>query len=464
MSESCDICCFDFNNSTRSLIKCKNKDCKLNVCKTCVRKYISSQSNDAHCMECKIAYDDNFIVMNLNRNWYEKEYKNHRKSILLEKQMARMPDTVEAVDRFKKINLLMEKNEEYRKQIKFLKKQLRNIQKLQDTNIQEMYKIKNKELSTQKRKFIMACADSECRGYLSSAYKCEICKKFTCSSCLNIIGLDKHNHDHKCNEDDVKTADFIKNTTKPCPGCGERIHKIQGCDQMWCTNCHVAFSWKTGIIDNGVVHNPHFYAHQFAIANNQQVQQINCNELPRIWTLNNIFRTKFRNFKTQDWNKFIRKIFELHRNFTHIQQVDLIRARDKVRNLSNLEQDRINFLIKNISQIELGNIAIKKDKQRKKYTELIHIYELVHTISVDLFRWILHYIQETNDSNSFEIINTINTKIEEIENIRKYVNKQLGNISISYNIKVPQFNPLSWEITKKKFSLKKVKTQFKSDV
>ena len=28
---------------------------------------------------------------------------------------------------------------------------------------------------------------------------------------------------------------------------------------MWCVRCHTAFSWKTGALAHGVVHNPHFY-------------------------------------------------------------------------------------------------------------------------------------------------------------------------------------------------------------
>ena len=36
------------------------------------------------------------------------------------------------------------------------------------------------------------------------------------------------------------------------------ISKIDGCNQMWCTQCHVAFDWKTGAIQNSV-HNPHYF-------------------------------------------------------------------------------------------------------------------------------------------------------------------------------------------------------------
>ena len=31
---------------------------------------------------------------------------------------------------------------------------------------------------------------------------------------------------------------------------------VKNCDQMWCVQCHTAFSWKTGLKVNGVIHNP----------------------------------------------------------------------------------------------------------------------------------------------------------------------------------------------------------------
>ena len=87
----------------------------------------------------------------------------------------------------------------------------------------------------------------------SRKIKCCICILYTCPDCLTIIGENK-NEEHKCDENSVKSAEMIKKDTRPCPTCGERIFKIEGCDQMFCTAprkdgsgfCETPFSWKTG--------------------------------------------------------------------------------------------------------------------------------------------------------------------------------------------------------------------------
>ena len=475
MDETCQICCNDFNKSTRTPIKCKNLECKVLACKECVRTYLSTQTGDPHCMGCKIAFDDNFIVMNLNRTWCEKDYRKHRKGILLEQQMARMPETVEAAERFNEINTIAEKNREINSQISDLRRAIRQLELERNRNEIRVYNLNhhgNQEGKEQeKRKFIMACPDDDCRGYLSSGYKCEMCKLFTCSHCLKIIGPDKNNHNHVCNEDDVKTADFIKSTTKPCPGCGERIFKIEGCDQMWCTQCHVAFSWRTGMVDNGVVHNPHFYAHQRAGggAPLRNPGEIACGGMPNWWNIRNIMRNRYyrhNSLHKNEFRKFIDNICDLHRTFAHIQHYELQRARQKIRDNANHEPDRIRYLLKQITKEDLANNVIRKDKLRRKYTELVHIYELIHVVSVDLFRWIENYITNeaptSQDGVELTIMSDINEKINELEGLRVYANEQLGTISVSYNQKVPQFRPITWTMDSKKFSLKKAKAKAKA--
>jgi hypothetical protein len=116
------------------------------------------------------------------------------------------------------------------------------------------------EKAKEKREFIMKCPDGDCRGFLSTAYKCGTCAKWTCHSCLEVVGLEK-DAAHTCKADAVESAKMIQKETRPCPKCGARIYKIDGCDQMWCVmdGCNTAFSWNTGKVVTGTVHNPHYY-------------------------------------------------------------------------------------------------------------------------------------------------------------------------------------------------------------
>lgn len=53
------------------------------------------------------------------------------------------------------------------------------------------------------------------------------------------------------------TVQSLQENTKPCPKCFTPIYKMEGCNQMWCTQCHIAFHWVSGEIITKF-HNPHF--------------------------------------------------------------------------------------------------------------------------------------------------------------------------------------------------------------
>jgi len=100
--------------------------------------------------------------------------------------------------------------------------------------------------------FTFKCPYPTCLGYVSQG-KCGLCNRDCCTQCLCPLG-----QDHKCDPSNLSTAKLIKSDTKPCPKCKTLIHKISGCYQMWCTQCHTAFHWRTGEICTGRLHNPHY--------------------------------------------------------------------------------------------------------------------------------------------------------------------------------------------------------------
>jgi hypothetical protein len=111
------------------------------------------------------------------------------------------------------------------------------------------------------RTYILPCTHADCKGTLISEehneagnYVCVICTGVTCSRCNMML----HEPAHECDPDVLKTVKMLESSSKPCPTCSVRIHKISGCNQMFCTLCKCVFDWATLKIERGFMHNPHY--------------------------------------------------------------------------------------------------------------------------------------------------------------------------------------------------------------
>jgi hypothetical protein len=126
------------------------------------------------------------------------------------------------------------------------------------------------------KRVFRACPLDRCRGFLDETGKCGMCEEQVCLKCHEVLpskaGLSHSagsaNHEvlvsstespHICDPATVATVKLLARETKPCPNCHASIYKIDGCDQMWCTQCQTPFSWLTGLKEEGRVHNPHYY-------------------------------------------------------------------------------------------------------------------------------------------------------------------------------------------------------------
>ena len=110
-----------------------------------------------------------------------------------------------------------------------------------------------------------------------------MCGISVCSKCHEKKEkVNNEEEQHVCKQENLDTAKLLAQDTKPCPSCATPIFKISGCDQMFCTKCHTGFSWKTGKIEKGVIHNPHYYELQRLNGGNLQrnIGDVPCGGLP----------------------------------------------------------------------------------------------------------------------------------------------------------------------------------------
>lgn len=459
---SCNICCENFNKSNHSVVICCYDSCQFHCCKQCVRTYILGSINEPHCMNCKNPFSQEFLVNNLNKSFMENDYKNHRKTLLTDKAIARSQELMPLVEKTIQIDTRVNMLNTLTKQRTELNKQLRELSVLINKTTREIHNIKNGDSEQERKQFIMPCPADNCKGYLSQKYRCTVCELYTCHECFEIIGY-RNDEPHTCNEDCLKNAQAIKRETKPCPQCGIRIYKIAGCDQMWCTECQVTFSWNSGkIIITQTIHNPHYYEYMRKNQSNRDILRnpgdVLCGGIIQYNQLNSILRCiiEYRNvIKDSKYISLInneivinRILTDIHREMNHFNNIDLVSMRTRVTRLDNNDEDTVKYIRNLITREELSKLIIKNDIMKRKSHKVLQIYELISIVSIEGFNSIytkyrtlyatLVANKNKRDSKCDELFidmyNEIVKFIEQFNYIINYSNYELAQVSYNYNI------------------------------
>lgn len=465
----CSICCEKLNRSYRSRIKCKT--CVTNetiVCQTCAKRYILEQPNDACCMVCKVEWDREFLAENFTKTFITKELKLHRENYLMEKQIAMMPATQELAEQIKmiygyekqrlimmnkkkslenEILILMENKECLDQQMNKVKKDIRTID-FEIGNIRrEAY---NMCAQGSKTKFTYKCPVENCNGFLNNSNNCGICENDICKDCMEI----KY-EEHKCDEEKKKTIKFVNRDTKPCPKCGEFIYKSDGCDQMYCISCHTAFSWKTGQLERGRIHNPEYY--RWMRENGRDIPREpndigndQCgNEVPQYTEVLREMRMWFPAIKNQDGvyqreNNGIEiyldqvetvKLSNMHRMIGHITHINDRYNTEIQREEYKKRIMRAHFILNKITKEEFKKKLQKMEKKNEKIKKMNDIWNVLRFVLVEVVGQIMEIdVKEINKKQ--EIIDIIN----EAEKSRKYCNRSFEKVGKLFGMVYPGIN------------------------
>jgi hypothetical protein len=233
---------------------------------------------------------------------------------------------------------------------------------------------------TEKRAFVRKCPVENCKGFLSTRWKCELCENTVCRDCNEVLA-----EGHVCDPGAVETVALLRKDTKACPNCGTMIFKISGCAQMWCPDCHVAFDWNTLRIDKGLVHNPHFYEFQRRNARlGREHGDIPCGGVPDVNELYNLFNIGFprRRYADEIKNKDHAQVVAIHRLVRHIQHVE-IRGDDRP---VDTEPMRVRYMMNELAEDVFKKTLQKNEKAREKRRDIGHVYRMFCDVTSDYLR------------------------------------------------------------------------------
>lgn len=428
----CPICCESYTRVTRRHVECPH--CAAMCCATCVQKYLLSTAEDPRCMQCHVLWSREFLETKVvSHSFMVGSYKKHREQVLIERELSMLPDSQHLVQHFREAERLSEYVKAQEERIKSLSMELieaknqktlaRNtIHRIVDSSYQQGSSA-NAPVREQKerRVFVRACPGEECRGFLSSAWHCLTCDLWACSDC----GEQKNGRDdreHVCDPNTVETNKLLKSDTKPCPKCASLIYKIEGCDQMFCTQCTTVFSWTTGrIISNtGVIHNPHYFEWMRA-RNGGHVPRapgdIPCGGLPTIWEIE-------RALNSLEPNEPLRaNIFEYLRMFRHVQNVYIPRLRNRFQVQDNADI-RLKYLLHVIDQDRMKSMLMTREKKNERDISIRDVYEMALTVATDILRRFL------------EDMGNVREILKELQLLKDYANDQLRILQKRYDCRV----------------------------
>jgi len=447
MENTCIICAEDFNLTKRQPITCEF--CEFIACSVCCKRYILDQEIST-CMntDCKKEWTRKFVVNTFPKTWVSNSWKDMNAKVGVDKEKALFPATMGVIADIKAKEAVKAELVQLQQQVDAL-----NSQKwLLQTQLANGSIVAEKSVSNGRK-----CSDPECRGYLSTQWKCGLCEKWACHECHVIKGYTR-DADHNCDPDTLATARLLDKDTKPCPKCSTPIHKIEGCDQMWCTQCHTGFSWKRGTIENRV-HNPHYY--EWQRQNNggrapRNVGDFECGrDIGDYDTISNITFgfTKLKScidvLSIEHSKKILNAkddILRIIRNTVHLHEVCGPRFRS---NNEDINQDaRIKFITKKYDDKKFTSIIHKNNKAISKKQDIFNVIQLQHQGITDIVFRIIEAVQPINninintitydnfDSTWREIARNINELFKEIKTLSDYSNNLLREHSTTYQCKL----------------------------
>lgn len=478
MGKECDICCEKFNKSDHKKVICNY--CEYDVCNTCTQTYLMRNTQDQHCLNCKHAWNRENMELNFTKKFYTIDYKKHRENIIFERQMSLLPETQPYVEGARRKATFAKEIVEIRKKLLEISKDRNkhrtiNVWQLTpDEQIEwhkkngefekkiEIYKIDvsviqriipiiigRDSAKAERRQFVRKCPADNCRGFLSTQWKCGLCDIKVCNKCNEIKkesggSREGNDEEHVCNPENIASTELLAKECRQCPkpDCGAMIFKIEGCSQIWCTQCHTAFCWRTGKIETGTIHNPHYYEFQRKMNGGvaPRVPGDNpCGGMPEyirfithlqvILGIAGQYRYPSRTDTPQTVaNRLIMQTYEtIHRMYGHIQNVEM--QRYAVTNQIEGHRDlRIKYMLNELSKEELKSMLYRREKDKDKKTEITMVLQTYQNVIMENITTLMtkQTVKDVKDC-----LDTMNT-------LRLYINECMQNISKRYGNVAPQ--------------------------
>jgi hypothetical protein len=411
--ESCPVCVSRYNSSVNTRVVCDR--CQWSCCRSCCRQYILSTTDVARCMnsECRTEWSSRVISTKLLPCFFHGEYKTHLAKIAYDRERSRLPLVQSSLDNQKSQNDIKNRIAELKTNIGIINSaeaDYRLAQRALKTLYSEIANLEAKLGITSNTVYSKSCPASGCRGFLNIELQCGLCGIRSCKDCFEISG-----DEHKCNPDNLATAQRLRSEAKNCPSCDVFIYRISGCDHMFCTSCNTSFDWSTLRI-TGRRTNPHYNEY---LLNRGRRGLVECRDTA-------LSRDEL--FFLSSRYKSNRHFMDDVKHIIHVQTKQYERYREG--RGQSLIDIGIRYLSGEITPDRYRTLIGTKSRQLEIDGEIADVLEIYTRAGSDIIR---DFVKRATES-SHPVDYLPSTERKQLDELRRYTNRALEDVCKLYKI------------------------------
>ena len=364
----CKIC----EKKCKSYITCPY--CNYTTCQSCTEHYLLDTVHEYHCMSCRKEWQLDWVNQSCSPSFIS-NYRKRIEQLLLQKEKNLLPQTQHIVHHVVSIEVIEDQIKQYLKDISVLQDNINTLRRKRVEHQKQMCTTFNKI-------YLFACPKQDCKGFISNSYECDLCFQKICKSCKEISN---DLSDHKCDLESVKSISLVESECKSCPNCSTMIYKSNGCNHMWCTQCHIHFHWDTLLIEKKILHNPHYYEYITANPSDTSPLQNNClhsfnNQPIRLYRIDSkTLLLQLESLGDSLSIEYKKKIEEIITFMIHMKE--RVYPDIPVENDNSNQDLGIKFLQNKINEDEFTSLLYKRYKHNKGYSSYQYILDTYFMIT-----------------------------------------------------------------------------------